>query len=149
MQRLTARLVQRLPWLDTGKHLNSLARALSRVGVTAEWTAQDLMTALTERNEAHGVLSLPAASQRNPRALLIHQLRQALDGRTPPAVARAQAREAARAEARQTRQRLARDAAIREANAAARAADPRPFRQRWAETIAAAQAEARTEHQTA
>lgn len=149
MQRLTARLVQRLPWLDTGKHLNSLARALSRVGVTAEWTAQDLMTALNERNEAHGVLSLPVASQRNPRALLIHQLRQALDGRTPPAVARAQAHEAARAEARQTRQRLARDAAIREANAVARAADPRPFRQRWAETIAAAQAEARTEHQTA
>ena len=139
IQRLTAALVARMPWLDTGEHLHSLARGLMRAGLTPAWTAHDLLTALDERNRAAGRLPLHGTSQRSPRGLLIHQVREALDGATPPATARAQARQAAQRQARETRETLARDHAIRAANAAARAADPRPFRQRWAETIAAAQ----------
>lgn len=139
MQRLTAALVARLPRLDDGQHLNALSRALQRIGITTEWTAQDLLNALDERNRAQGLVSLPAGSQRNPRGLLLAQLRQAITNATPPARAREQAHQQARARAAETHARIARDQAIREANARARAADPRPFRQRWAATIAAAQ----------
>ncbi len=142
IQQLTARLVARMPWLDTGEHINGLARGIMRAGITPDWTAQDVLSALDARSRSRDQLPLAPTSQRNPRALLLHQLREAIDGRTPPAVAREQARTAARAEARRTHERLGRDAAIREANAAARAADPRPFRQRWAAIIAEGAAEA-------
>lgn len=138
MQRLTASLVAHVPWLDDGEHLHELARGLMRTGITPEWTAHELLSAVDERNRDRGLLSLPAASQVNPRGLLLHQLREAITGRTAPAAARAKARETAAAETAETRARLDRAEAIQAENAARRTADPRPFRQRWANTIAAA-----------
>lgn len=95
LQKLTARLVNRLPWLDRGdQHLLGLARSLERCGVNEEWTTQDLLNAMETDHRARGLLTLPPNSQTNPRALFIHQLTRAIAGLEPPARARARARAA-------------------------------------------------------
>ena len=99
VQKIAARLVQRMPWLDRGRsgHLMGLSRGLVACGVTEEWTTQDLMNAIEADHQALGLLTLPPDSQRNPRALLLHQIKRAITGKEPPARARAAAVEARRA----------------------------------------------------
>lgn len=98
VQKLTARLVRRLPWLDRrDQHLMGLCRSLAQCGVTEEWTAQDLMNAIETDHRARGLLTLPPNSQRNPRALFLTQVRRAITGLEPPARARHRAVEARRA----------------------------------------------------
>lgn len=98
IQKLTARLVRRLPWLDRrDQHLMGLCRSLSQCGVTEEWTVQDLMNALETDHRTRGLLTLPPNSQRNPRALFLTQVRRAITGLEPPARARHRAVEARRA----------------------------------------------------
>ena len=100
VQRIAARLVQRMPWLDRAQgHLMGLSRGLAACGVTEEWTTQDLMNAVEADHQGLGLLSLPPDSQRNPRALLLHQIKRAITGKEPPARAR-RAAETARREAR-------------------------------------------------
>lgn len=101
VQKLAARLVQRMPWLDRGRsgHLMGLSRGLVACGVTEEWTTQDLMNAVEADHQDLGLLSLPPDSQRTPRALLLHQIKRAITGKEPPARAR-RAVETARREAR-------------------------------------------------
>ena len=95
VQKIAARLVTRLPWLDrAGEHLMGLSRGLARCGVTGEWTTQDLMNALETDHRARKLFTLPPDSQQNPRALFLHQLRRALTGKEPPARARAREAEA-------------------------------------------------------
>lgn len=100
VQRIAARLVQRMPWLDRAQgHLMGLSRGLAACGVTEEWTTQDLMNAVERDHQGLGLLSLPPDSQKNPRALLLHQIKRAITGKEPPARAR-RAAETARREAR-------------------------------------------------
>ena len=101
VQKIAARLVQRMPWLDRGRsgHLMGLSRGLVACGVTEEWTTQDLMTAVEADHQRLGLLSLPPDSQKNSRALLLHQIKRAITGKEPPARAR-RAAETARREAR-------------------------------------------------
>ena len=100
VQRIAARLVQRMPWLDRAQgHLMGLSRGLAACGVTEEWTTQDLMNAVEADHQGLGLLSLPPDSQKNPRALLLHQIKRAITGKEPPARAR-RAAETARREAR-------------------------------------------------
>ena len=101
VQKIAARLVQRMPWLDRGHsgHLMGLSRGLVACGVTEEWTTQDLMNAVEADHQGLGLLSLPPGSQKNPRALLLHQIKRAITGKEPPARAR-RAAETARREAR-------------------------------------------------
>lgn len=100
VQRIAARLVQRMPWLDRAQgHLMGLSRGLAACGVTEEWTTQDLMNAVETDHQGLGLLSLPPDSQKNPRALLLHQIKRAITGKEPPARAR-RAAETARREAR-------------------------------------------------
>ncbi len=100
VQRIAARLVQRMPWLDRAQgHLMGLSRGLAACGVTGEWTTQDLMNAVERDHQGLGLLSLPPDSQKNPRALLLHQIKRAITGKEPPARAR-RAVETARREAR-------------------------------------------------
>lgn len=107
IQKLTARLVNRLPWLDRGdQHLLGLARSLARCGVSEEWTTQDLLNAMEADHRSRGLLTLAPNSQSNPRALFIHQLTRAISGLEPPAKARARARAAhAAARAAEARQK--------------------------------------------
>lgn len=98
IQKLTARLVRRLPWLDRrDQHLMGLCRSLAQCGVTEEWTIQDLMNAMETDHRTRGLLTLPPNSQRNPRALFLTQVRRAITGLEPPARARRRAVEARRA----------------------------------------------------
>lgn len=99
VQKIAARLVQRMPWLDRthSGHIMGLSRGLTACGVTEEWTTQDLMDAMERDHQGLGLLSLPPDSQRNPRALLLHQIKRAITGKEPPARARAAAVEARRA----------------------------------------------------
>jgi len=98
VQRIAARLVQRMPWLDRAQgHLMGLSRGLAACGVTEEWTTQDLMNAVEADHQGLGLLSLPPDSQRNPRALLLHQIKRAITGKEPPARARRAAEDARRA----------------------------------------------------
>ena len=101
VQKIAARLVQRMPWLDRGRsgHLMGLSRGLVACGVTEEWTTQDLMNAVEADHQGLGLLTLPPDSQKNPRALLLHQIQRAITGQEPPARAR-RAAEDARREAR-------------------------------------------------
>ena len=100
VQRIAARLVQRMPWLDRAQgHLMGLSRGLAACGVTEEWTTQDLMNAVEADHQGLGLLSLPPDSQKNPRALLLHQIKRAITGKEPPARAR-RAAETARRETR-------------------------------------------------
>lgn len=98
VQKITARLVQRMPWLDRGRsgHLMGLSRGLVACGVTEEWTTQDLMNAVEADHQGLGLLSLPPDSQKNPRALLLHQIKRAITGKEPPARARRAAEDARR-----------------------------------------------------
>lgn len=88
-----------MPWLDRGRsgHLMGLSRGLVACGVTEEWTTQDLMNAVEADHQGLGLLTLPPDSQKNPRALLLHQIKRAITGKTPPARARAAAEAARRA----------------------------------------------------
>ncbi|GHD89040.1 hypothetical protein [Kocuria sp. CPCC 205233] len=101
VQKIAARLVQRMPWLDRGRsgHLMGLSRGLVACGVTEEWTTQDLMNAVEGDHQGLGLLTLPPDSQKNPRALLLHQIKRAISNQEPPARAR-QTAETARREAR-------------------------------------------------
>lgn len=101
MQRLAARLAARLPWL-AHRHLWALCRTLAAVGIQPEdWTAGDLVNLLDRRNADRGLYSLAPTTQRDPLALLAHQLRDALAQVTEAPGAR-RAREAAeRAQAAQ------------------------------------------------
>ena len=100
VQRIAAQLVQRMPWLDRAQgHLMGLSRGLAACGVTEEWTTQDLMNAVEADHQGLGLLSLPPDRQKNPRALLLHQIKRAITGKEPPARAR-RAAETARREAR-------------------------------------------------
>ena len=123
VQRIAARLVQRMPWLDRGRsgHLMGLSRGLVACGVTEEWTTQDLMNAIERDHQGLGLLTLPPDSQKNPRALLLHQIRRAITGKEPPSRAR-DAAEAARREAR------AAELAQREAEAKTKTTMPAWFR---------------------
>lgn len=123
VQKIAARLVQRMPWLDRGHsgHLMGLSRGLVTCGVTEEWTTQDLMNAVEADHQGLGLLTLPPDSQKNPRALLLHQIKRAIIGKTPPARARAAA-EAARRAAR------AAELAQREAEAKTKTPMPAWFR---------------------
>ena len=100
VQKIAARLVQRMPWLDRGRsgHLMGLSRGLAACGVTEEWTTQDLMNAVEADHQGLGLLSLPPDSQKNPRALLLHQVKRAITGKEPPARERQAAENARRAE---------------------------------------------------
>ncbi|MXN63195.1 hypothetical protein GR184_11445 [Bacillus sp. BGMRC0062] len=133
VQRIAARLVQRMPWLDRGRsgHLMGLSRGLVACGVTEEWTTQDLMNAVEADHRGLGLLSLPPDSQRNPRALLLHQIKRAITGKTPPARARAAA-----VEARRTAR--AAELAQREAEAATKTPMPAWFRAELAKAREAA-----------
>ncbi len=99
VQKIAARLAQRMPWLDRGRsgHLMGLSRGLVVCGVTEEWTTQDLMNAIEADHQGLGLLTLPPDSQRNPHALLLHQIKRAITGKEPPARARAAAVESRRA----------------------------------------------------
>ncbi|WP_145012494.1 hypothetical protein [Kocuria salsicia] len=99
VQKIAARLIQRMPWLDRAHsgHLMGLSRGLVACGVTEEWTTQDLMNAVEADHQGLGLLTLPPDSQKNPRALLLHQIKRAITGKEPPARARAAAVEARRA----------------------------------------------------
>lgn len=99
VQKIAARLVQRMPWLDRGHsgHLMGLSRGLVACGVTEEWTTQDLMNAVEADHQGLGLLSLAPDSQKNPRALLLHQIKRAITGKEPPARARQAAEDARRA----------------------------------------------------
>ncbi|MEX5268536.1 hypothetical protein [Kocuria sp. CPCC 204721] len=99
VQKIAARLVQRMPWLDRGRsgHLMGLSRGLVACGVSEEWTTQDLMSAVEADHQGLGLLTLPPDSQRNPRALLLHQIKRAITGQEPPARARRAAEDARRA----------------------------------------------------
>lgn len=142
IKRLGAQLASRLPALDAGEHLDGLNRALQRVGVTADWSAEDLLRAIEHRNRDHGLVSLARPHQRNPRALFVHQVREAIQGAVAPGIARRQAQERAARQAAELRQRLAADQQLRQRHAEALAADPRPFRERWAAQIRAGATEA-------
>jgi len=98
VQKIAARLVQRMPWLDRGRsgHLMGLSRGLVACGVTEEWTTQDLMNAVEADHQGLGLLTLPPDSQKNPRALLLHQIKRAITGKEPPARARRAAEDARR-----------------------------------------------------
>lgn len=74
-----------------------LSRGLTACGVTEEWTTQDLMNAIEADHQGLGLLSLPPDSQKNPRALLLHQIKRAITGQEPPARARRAAEDARRA----------------------------------------------------
>lgn len=122
VQRIAARLVQRMPWLDRAQgHLMGLSRGLTACGVTEEWTTQDLMNAIEADHQGLGLLSLPPDSQKNPRALLLHQIKRAITGQEPPARARRAAEDARRA-ARAT------EVAQREAEAKTKTTMPAWFR---------------------
>lgn len=65
--------------------LMGLSRGLVVCGVTEEWTTQDLMNAVEADQQGLGLLSLPPDSQKNPGALLLHRIKHAITGKTPPA----------------------------------------------------------------
>lgn len=65
--------------------LMGLSRGLVVYGVTEEWTTQDLMNAVEADHQGLGLLSLPPDSQKNPGALLLHRIKRAITGKTPPA----------------------------------------------------------------
>lgn len=138
VQKIAARLVQRMPWLDRGRsgHLMGLSRGLVVCGVTEEWTTQDLMNAVEADHQGLGLLSLPPDSQKNPRALLLHQIKRAITGQEPPARARAAA-ETARRAAR------AAELAQREAEAKTKTTMPAWFRAELAAARRAVQVTAR------
>lgn len=121
VQRLAGRLAQRLPWLAHG-HIGGLCHTLSTLGLDdTGWTAQDVLDLLDHRNTAQGLYSVPSSSQRDPLALLAHQLRAALvDVDEPPRRRRERLQAALRAE--QARDRAAR--AERQALVDAERADP-------------------------
>ena len=132
VQKIAARLVQRMSWLDRGhEHLMGLSRGLMRCGVTAEWTTQDLMNALETDQRRHKLLPLPPDSQKNPRALFLHQLRRAITGIEPPARARAREHEA-------RRRTHAAEAAHRAATATTKTSMPSWFRDEVAKHTAPA-----------
>lgn len=69
------------------------------------WTAGDVLEALEKRNHSRGLFALPITQQRDPLALLAHQLHQINAGMTtPPRVARQRAHHRARMERAQERQ---------------------------------------------
>lgn len=126
VQKIAARLVQRMSWLDRGhEHLMGLSRGLMRCGVTEEWTTQDLMNALEADQRRHKLLPLPPTSQKNPRALFLHQLCRAITGVEPPSRARAREGEA-------RRRAHAAEAAQRAATAATKTRMPSWFRNEMA-----------------
>ncbi len=133
VQKIAARLVQRMPWLDRthSGHLMGLSHGLVACGVTEEWTTQDLMNAIEADHQGLGLLSLPPDSQKNPRALLLHQIKRAITDQEPPARARAAA-EAARRAAR------AAELAQREAEAKTKTTMPTWFRAELAKARQAA-----------
>ncbi|OBA50214.1 hypothetical protein A5728_02870 [Kocuria sp. ICS0012] len=55
------------------------------------------MNAVEADHQGLGLLSLPPDSQKNPRALLLHQIKRAISGQKPPARARQAAEDARRA----------------------------------------------------
>lgn len=137
LQLAAAQLLKRLPWLlSPGQHIGQLCNALESAGVTAEWTAADLLAALDAEHRSAYRSTLPAGMQRNPLAVLVTQLRRALSGQEAPAIRRqaqaAEHQERARVATERFAAQQARDEALRAQNRARRAADPRPFRQRWA-----------------
>jgi hypothetical protein len=112
VQRLAARLVQRLPWLAHG-HIGGLCDVLTSLGLDATgWTAQDVIERLDARNRDRGLYSIAPGRQRNPLGLLRSQLQDALSGVVEPpqqrrareAQERAEARQAARAAYNRARQ---------------------------------------------
>lgn len=124
--------MQRMSWLDRGhEHLMGLSRGLMRCGVTAEWTTQYLMNALETDQRRHKLLPLPPNSQKNPRALFLHQLRRAITGIEPPARARTREHEA-------RRRTHAAEAAHRAATATIKTSMPSWFRDEVAKHTAAA-----------
>lgn len=137
LQRAAAQLLTRLPWLlSPGQHIGQLCNALEFAGVTAEWTAADLLAALDAEHRGAYRSTLPAGMQRNPLAVLVTQLRRALSEKEAPAIRRhaqaAEYRERARVAAERFAAQQARDEALRAQNRVRRAGDSRPFRERWA-----------------
>lgn len=149
VQRLAARIAERLPWLR-GTHLWALCRTLMALDVDETgWTARDVIELLDRRNVALGLYSLPSGSQRAPLRLFAHQLRHALaDVAEPPRLLRE--REAAAAAAERERQRAAR--AEQAAQLAAERNDPATQARvahsiaRIREELARSRAEARWRH---
>lgn len=79
IQRLAAHFTDYLPW-TTRFHVGSLCQLLVTVGVDPnEWTAFDLYEALNRRNAASGKSSITPDQQRDPLALLAHQLKDVLN----------------------------------------------------------------------
>ena len=140
VQRLAGRLAQRLPWLARG-HIGALCHTLSTLGLDdTGWTAQDVLDLLDRRNAEHGLYSVPSSSQREPLALLAHQLRAALvDVDEPPRQRRDRLHAALRAE--QDRDRATRAEHL--AAVAAERADPQAQAR-----VAAAKAQIRNQLRT-
>jgi hypothetical protein len=118
VQRLAAKLAQRLPWLARG-HIGALCTVLAAHGLDEDgWTAQDVIERLDARNRAKGLHSVAPGRQRNPLGLFRAQLRDAIAGVEPPQQRRAreaQARVEARQEARDAHESAERQAASPEA----------------------------------
>lgn len=78
VQRLAARLAQRLPWLAQG-HIGRLCDLLDDLGLDeTTWTAQDILTALENDSIASGMFVPAACQQRNPLGLLRTRLQRAV-----------------------------------------------------------------------
>jgi hypothetical protein len=121
VQRLAAKLVQRLPWLARG-HIGALCDVLAAHGLDEDgWTAQDVIEHLDARNRGRGLYSIPGSRQRNPLGLFRSQLQDALTTVTEPP----QQRRAREARERAVARQAARDA---HANAQAEAAAPEAVR---------------------
>lgn len=140
VQRLAARLTQRLPWLAQG-HIGRLCDLLEDLGLDeTTWTAQDILTALENDSTASGLFVPAARDQRNPLGLLRIRLQRAVLP-LPSPVKRRQAEKARReqervawlAEREAAQARKAPKEAIRAARARVREALRVQREQRWNE----------------
>lgn len=112
--KAVSQLVRTHPHLERG-HLGGLVDIIAPY-VAAGWTAADLLATINEDMKNRGWNSVDSPQQRNPRGLLVAQLRRCAHGE-PPALRRR----------RQAECRAARAAAQREADAEARRlAVPKP-----------------------
>lgn len=99
VQRLAARLAQRLPWLAQG-HIGRLCDLLEDLGLDeTTWSAQDILTALENDSTASGMFVPAARDQRNPLGLLRTRLQRAVVP-LPSPVKRRQAEKTRRAQER-------------------------------------------------
>ena len=67
VQQLSARLVQRMPWLGEQQHIGRLCRLVDRLKLVERgWTAQQIVDQIERHSRTAGLQVAPSGAQRNP-----------------------------------------------------------------------------------